>query len=108
AKDSVLNEASINQYVSFIGNIMASRVAAQWDFSGPAFTVTAGEDSTFRALDIAQLLLSRGEVEAVVLGAVELAGSLERAVAAQAGCPHQVVGDGAAAVVLTRARDAGT
>lgn len=122
ARDSLLEAPSVNKYVSFIGNIMASRVAAQWDFSGPAFTVSAGDVSAFQALDLAQLLLSRGEVEAVVVAGVDLAGSLESvmlrgqrvAVAAapstmshdrhEAGWP---VGEGAGALVLVRASEAG-
>ena len=66
-----------SQHTSFVGNIMASRIAALWDFSGPAFTVSAGEQSAFRALEIAQQLLSLGEVEAVVVGAVDFAGGME-------------------------------
>ncbi|HVA26480.1 MAG TPA: beta-ketoacyl synthase N-terminal-like domain-containing protein [Chloroflexota bacterium] len=77
ARNAVLEGASVNQYVSFIGNIMASRVAAQWDFSGPAFTVSAGDNAGFYALDVAQLLLSRDQVDAVVLAGVDLAGSVE-------------------------------
>jgi len=66
-----------SQHTSFVGNIMASRIAALWDFSGPAFTVSAGEQSAFRALEIAQQMLSLGEVDAVVVGAVDFAGGME-------------------------------
>jgi 3-oxoacyl-(acyl-carrier-protein) synthase/3-hydroxymyristoyl/3-hydroxydecanoyl-(acyl carrier protein) dehydratase len=100
AKDALLPAAGVNQYVSFIGNVMASRVSALFDFSGPAFTLTAGDTSSRRALELAELLLARGEVEAVVVGAVELGGSLE-AVTAR---PDRTPVDGAAAVVLRRAR----
>lgn len=34
AMDSVLDAAKLNQYTSFIGNIMASRIASLWDFNG--------------------------------------------------------------------------
>jgi len=66
-----------SQHTSFVGNIMASRIAALWDFSGPAFTVSAGEQSAFRALEIAQQLLSLGEVDAVVVGGVDFSGGME-------------------------------
>ena len=46
---------------------MASRIAALWDFNGPAFTVSAGDNSVFKALEIAQNMLALGEVEAVVV-----------------------------------------
>jgi len=66
-----------SEFTSFIGNLMASRVAALWDFSGPAFTISAGENSVFKALEVAQNMLSQGEVDAVVVGAVDFAGGIE-------------------------------
>jgi PfaB family protein len=113
-----LHEPSpINQSTSFIGNIMASRIAAQWDFTGPAFTVSAEENSAFRALELAQFLLTTGEVEAVVVGAVDLAGGVEEVLARRQFGPLAstaptlsfdeqmqgvLVGEGAGAVVLRR------
>ncbi len=66
-----------SQHTSFVGNIMSSRIAALWDFSGAAFTVSCGDNSVFKALEIAQNMLSLGEVEAVVVGGVDLSGGLE-------------------------------
>lgn len=66
-----------SQHTSFVGNIMASRIANLWDFSGPAFTVSCGENSVFKALEIAQNLLSLGEVDAVLVGGVDLSAGLE-------------------------------
>ena len=77
AKDSLHPPAGVNRYTSVIGNIMASRIASLWDFTGAAFTISAGENSVFKALEVAQLMLSNGEVEAVVLGAIDLAGGVE-------------------------------
>src|SRR5579859_3990769 len=77
AKTSIQEWPGINQHTSYVGNIAASRIAAQWDFSGPAFTVSDEENSVGRALEIAQLLLDRGEVEAVVIGAVDLSAGIE-------------------------------
>ncbi|WP_017317834.1 type I polyketide synthase [Mastigocladopsis repens] len=76
-KDALHHPVEIGEYVSYISNIMASRVSSLWDFTGPTFTITAGENSTFKALEIAQMLLSAGEVDAVVVGAVDLAGGME-------------------------------
>ncbi|MEI6778733.1 MAG: beta-ketoacyl synthase N-terminal-like domain-containing protein, partial [Chloroflexales bacterium] len=106
-KDALHPRAQVNQYVSFIGNIMACRVAALWDLSGPAFTVSADENSAFRALELAQIMLARGELEAVVVAAVDLAGSIERTVLdAIDGQSGRAVGEGAGALVLRRAADA--
>ncbi|HMO58145.1 MAG TPA: beta-ketoacyl synthase N-terminal-like domain-containing protein, partial [Roseiflexaceae bacterium] len=111
----------VNQYTSFIGNIMASRVASLWDFSGPALTISAEEQSVARALEVAQLLLTTGEVEAVVIGAVDLAGGFEHVLlrhGLQGVCSGDtrssldangggwLVGEGAGAIVLRRRADA--
>lgn len=123
AKDSLHIPALVNQYTSFIGNIMASRIAALWDFTGPAFTLSAAENSAAKALEVAQMLLSTGEVEAVLVGAVDLAGGLEHVLIRQQMSPlhdpatpptlgfsqHStgwLIGEGAGALVLQRADQA--
>ena len=111
-----------SQHTSFVGNIMASRIAALWDFSGPAFTVSCGDNSAFKALEIAQNLLTLGEVDAVVVGGVDFAGGMENVLLRnkenKINQPNQpslsfnqndngwLVGEGAGAIVLKRAKDA--
>ncbi|QYJ80642.1 3-hydroxyacyl-[acyl-carrier-protein] dehydratase FabA [Shewanella acanthi] len=80
AMDSVLDAAKLNQYTSFIGNIMASRIASLWDFNGPAFTISAAEQSVARCIDVAQNLLSQEALDGVVIAAVDLSGSIEQVV----------------------------
>jgi len=75
--DALLPPVTVNAFTSFIGNLMASRIASLWDFSGPAFTLSAEESSVPRALEIAQLLLNGGEVDTVLVGAVDMAGNVE-------------------------------
>ena len=121
AKASIHEPAEVNQYTSFIGNIMASRISSQWDFSGPSFTLSAEENSTFKALETAQMLLANGEVDAVVVGAVDLAGSVENVLLRHQQAPVNsgtptlsidenangwLVGEGAGVVVLKRQEDA--
>ncbi|WP_372882052.1 beta-ketoacyl synthase N-terminal-like domain-containing protein [Psychromonas sp.] len=77
AKESIASAAQLNQYTSFIGNIMASRISALWDFSGPAFTVSSEENSVYRCVEIAENLFQTSSVEAVIIAGVDLAGSLE-------------------------------
>jgi len=81
AMDSVLDAAKLNQYTSFIGNIMASRIASLWDFNGPAFTISAGEQSVNRCIDVAQNLFALGSLQepldAIIIAAVDLSGSIE-------------------------------
>ena len=110
-----------SEFTSFIGNLMASRVAALWDFSGPAFTVSCGENSLFKALEIAQNMLSQGEVDAVVVGAVDFSGGIENVLLRNLQDPVNtaanpsmsfntnehgwLVGEGAGAIVLKRVSD---
>ena len=77
AKDGVDFSAQLNQYTSFIGNIMASRISALWDFSGPAITVSAEENSVYRCVELAQNLCQTSDVEAVIIASVDLSGSIE-------------------------------
>src|SRR5690606_24932558 len=76
-KNAISPLAQVNQYTSYIGNIVSSRVSALWNFSGPAFTATAGDNTAYKALEIAQILLADHSVDAVVIGAVDLAGGVE-------------------------------
>ncbi|BAZ12447.1 beta-ketoacyl synthase HglC [Calothrix sp. NIES-4071] len=116
-KDAVHNRVETSEYVSYISNITASRISALWDFTGPTFTITAGENSTFKVLEIAQHLLTTGEVDAVLVGAVDLAGGLEHVLLRNNVAPINTgantlsydqkangwnVGEGAGAVVLKR------
>ncbi|MCL2916987.1 beta-ketoacyl synthase N-terminal-like domain-containing protein [Shewanella litorisediminis] len=102
AMDAVLPSASLNQYTSYIGNIMASRVASQWDFSGPAFTLSAGELSVARALEVADNLCATQQLDAVVVAAVDLAASAEKVwhYGSALGAMGLPPGEGAGALVL--------
>ncbi len=123
ARESLYAYPQVNQYTSFIGNVIASRVAAHHDFTGPAFTVSDEGASVLRALDLARLLLhSDPTLEAVVVGAVDLTGGVERLTALQQHAPlhsgneppsfsfaeHStgwLPGEGAGAVVVRRLAD---
>ncbi len=115
-KDSLHNAVEINQFTSFIGNIIPCRICSLWDFSGPAFTMSSEENSVMKALEVAQLFLDSGEVDAMVVGAVDLAGGIEHlylqnkkqpldvtpGLSLQADHEGWTVGEGAGAVVLKR------
>jgi 3-oxoacyl-(acyl-carrier-protein) synthase/3-hydroxymyristoyl/3-hydroxydecanoyl-(acyl carrier protein) dehydratase len=112
--DSVLDAAKLNQYTSFIGNIMASRIASLWDFDGPAFTISAAEQSVSRCIDVAQNLMSEDSLDAVVIAAVDLSGSFEQIILKNSIAPVEMnpsssiksdtwnVGEGAGAIVLVK------
>ncbi|GAB4527741.1 MAG: hypothetical protein OHK0046_45900 [Anaerolineae bacterium] len=119
-KDAISPPAQVNQYTSYIGNIVSSRVSALWNFSGPAFTLTSGENGVYKALEVAQILLADTTLEAVVIGAVDLAAGVESVTLRGQQYPLNTgtltlsfdehangwqAGEGAGAVVLKRAED---
>ncbi|MEJ2661811.1 MAG: polyketide synthase, partial [Desulfobacteraceae bacterium] len=55
-----------------LGGIVASRIAREFRFGGPSFVVSAEEASGLRALEIAVHLLKSGEVDTMLVGAVDL------------------------------------
>ena len=92
---------------------MASRISALWNLTGPSLTVSADSSGTAEALEVARLLLLDPGIEAVLVGAVDLAGSAERLlmhpdVVAGPGLTFgegrrgKRIGEGAGAVVVTR------
>jgi PfaB family protein len=116
-KDSIHHQVELSEYLSYVGNIMASRISSLWNFSGPSFTISAVETATFKALELAEMLLATNEVDAVVVGAVDLAGGVENVLLrSQLGklntgintlsfdqkADGWTVGEGAGAIVLQR------
>ncbi|MDY6902612.1 MAG: beta-ketoacyl synthase N-terminal-like domain-containing protein, partial [Cyanobacteriota bacterium] len=116
-KDAIHHPADSSEFVSYISNIMASRIASLWNFTAPVLTISAGENSTFKVLEVAQNLLTTGEADAVLVGAVDLAGGMENVLlrnelstvntgvntlAYDQKANGWMVGEGAGAVVLKR------
>jgi PfaB family protein len=108
ARASVHQPISPNEVLSYIGNIVASRISARWNFTGPSFTVSGDTAGGAQALELAVKLLADRSIEAVLVGAVDLAAGLETVFAAMAAgglSAHWQPGDGAAALVLRRTAD---
>ncbi|MGB3655276.1 MAG: type I polyketide synthase, partial [Rivularia sp. (in: cyanobacteria)] len=116
-KDGIHHPVDSSEFISYITNIMASRISSLWDFTAPVFTISAGENSTFKVLEVAQHLLSTGEADAVLVGAVDLAGGMENVLLRSKSATVNTgvntlsydqkangwtVGEGAGAVVLKR------
>ena len=89
-------------------NIVANRLNSQFDLRGPSFTVSREELSGTTALELAARALRRGEVDAAVVGAVDLSCEPVHEAAARAllGPGEQIPGDAAVVLVLKRADDA--
>src|SRR5579883_2526965 len=116
-KDGIHHPVESSEYVSYIANIMASRIATLWDFTAPAFALSSEENSVFKALEVARMLLTAEEVDAVLVGAVDLAGGVENvllqsrlakintgvnSLSYDRNTNGWMVGEGAGAVVLKR------
>lgn len=97
---------SANRTMGALGGIVASRIARAFRIGGPAFTVSAEETSGMRALESGVRALQQGELDQVIVGAVDLASDL-RAVKGHIEHHEQsIIADGATAFILKRHEDA--
>ncbi len=89
-------------------NIPANRLNRQFGAAGPSFTVSAGEQSGLIAVDLAVEGLRRGDIDAAVVGAVDLSVHPVHSEAVREVLPEVrwVPGDAAVVLVLKRAADA--
>ena len=110
-----------NRTMGALGSVVASRIAREFRFGGPSFTLSSEESSGMRALETAVRQLQGNEIDRAVVGAVDLAGDLRATLGQHFGRPFSpsglatpfdqladgsIVGEGAAAVVLKRLEDA--
>lgn len=100
-----------------LGGIVASRIAREFRLGGPTFGVSAGAAAGVRALEIGVRALQQGELDAVLVGAVDISGDV-RSLAERHGiqpfasgdsvhpfdrrAEGSLPGEGAVAVVLKR------
>jgi PfaB family protein len=75
--DALHSDIEANQVLSYIGNIMASRISSLWNLNGASFTLSGDGNGVHRAVDLARMMLSAGDCEAVLVGAVDLGCALE-------------------------------
>jgi PfaB family protein len=106
-----------------LGGIVASRIAREFRFGGPSFVVSAEEVSGLRAVEIAMRMLQSRQMDAMLVGAVDLNGdprnlatlydaeNLSRSGRIQPfdqSADGTLPGEGAVALVLKRLEDAQT
>jgi PfaB family protein len=100
-------------YVDAIAKTLAHRIEAEGDLTCPNFTLIGGENSAFKALELAQTLLCDDRADAVLIGAVDLLnGTASNGTSAVYTGVHTLsydqnaqgvpLGEGAGAVVLKR------
>jgi acyl transferase domain-containing protein/3-hydroxymyristoyl/3-hydroxydecanoyl-(acyl carrier protein) dehydratase len=87
-------------------NVVANRLNAQLDVVGPGFTVSAEEASGLVALELAARALRAGEVDAALVGAVDLSHEPVHQSALAGVGRARPTGDAAVALVLKRLSDA--
>ncbi|MBL8242605.1 MAG: hypothetical protein JNL89_00350, partial [Rhodanobacteraceae bacterium] len=101
AKDGVIAPLEAAGVLGCMPNIPANRLSSQFDCGGPSYTLQAGADSGLVALRIAARALAHGEIDAALVGAVDLCDQPVNRAAGNAD-----PGDAAVALVLRRLADA--
>jgi acyl transferase domain-containing protein/3-hydroxymyristoyl/3-hydroxydecanoyl-(acyl carrier protein) dehydratase/1-acyl-sn-glycerol-3-phosphate acyltransferase len=109
ARDAVVPVLEAASVVGTMPNIPANRLSSQLDLGGRAFTVQAGEASGTVALSLAMRALRSGELDAALVGAVDLScesvhGAAVKALAGDG--PASPAGDAAVLLVVKRLEDA--
>jgi PfaB family protein len=110
ARQGIHADLGANEVLSYIGNIMASRVSAAHNFTGPSCTLSGDATVGVEAVELAGLLLADPELDAVLVAGVELAAGPENTLARdrlarRLDTEPVALADAAAAVVLRRAGD---
>jgi acyl transferase domain-containing protein/3-hydroxymyristoyl/3-hydroxydecanoyl-(acyl carrier protein) dehydratase len=108
-KDEKINPArDASAILGAMPNVVANRINSQFDFQGPSFTVSSEELSGVRSLEIAMRALRSREIDAAIVGAVDLSCEPIHMSAVQATLDEnrQIPGDAAISLVLKRVEDA--
>ncbi len=108
ARDAVAPRLEAATVVGTMPNIPANRLSSQLDLTGPGFTVQAAEASGTVALGLALRALRAGELDAALVGAVDLCCEPVHRSAAEELLPsgRRTPGDAAVVLVLERLEDA--
>ena len=107
-QDAIAPRLNAAMVVGMMPNIVTNRINSQFDFTGQSFSVAAEENSGLVALDEAVRALRAGELDAAVVGAVDLSCEPVHVAAARdvLAADRQVPGDAAVVLVLKRLDDA--
>ncbi|MDX3838627.1 beta-ketoacyl synthase N-terminal-like domain-containing protein [Streptomyces europaeiscabiei] len=105
-RDVVQTAQSASAVVGTMPNVVANRISAQLDLSGPGFTISAEEVSGLAALEVGTRALRAGDADAVLVGAVDLSHEpVHQAALSRLGRDDRT-GDAAVVLVLKRLADA--
>jgi len=104
-KNAISHPLTFNRTLGALGGIVASRVAREFKFGGPCFTLSAGAASGIKTIETAVHSLSANETEVFVCGCVDLAGDIRQFALNDIAKPHSeeiLPSEGACAIVLKR------
>ena len=105
-REAIAPPLTANRTMGSLGGLVASRIAREFRIGGPSFSVSCDETSGTQALQIAASWLRSGELDAAIVGAVDLAGDMRAVLAASQRLGEVPPGEGAVALVLKRLDDA--
>ncbi|MGB9499307.1 MAG: beta-ketoacyl synthase N-terminal-like domain-containing protein [Dissulfuribacterales bacterium] len=108
-KDDRINQArEASAMLGAMPNIVANRINSQFNVEGQSFTVASEELSGVRCLELAIRALKAGEIDAAVVGAVDISCETVHMAAVKEILDNerQIPGDAAICLILKRAKDA--
>lgn len=108
-RDAAGRPLTADRTMGALGGIVASRLAREFRFGGQSHTISSEETSGLNAMEAAVRALQCGDLDHALVGSVDIAGDVRAAAGVHADRPFEnekVVGEGAAAFVLKRLKDA--
>ncbi len=107
-KDHIGSKREAPSVLGAMANIVANRIGSQFDFKCPGYAVSAEELSGIRCLELGVTALLKNEMDAVVVGAVDMSCEPVHIEASKKVLDKKkhIPGDGAAVFVLKRFKDA--
>lgn len=105
-RDAAGPPLSAPRVLGSLGSVVASRIAREFGIGGPSLAISAAEASGLRALELAIRALRAGDIDRVLVGAVDWAADQRTKDARRVLGGDGDHGDAAFALVLKRASDA--
>ena len=103
---SIAQPLTATRTLGALGGIVASRIAREFKFGGPCFTVSAGSSSGLKAIDAGIKSLTSGETNVFLCGSVDMASDIRQfklnksLIPFEKSIPDYFFSEGAGAVVL--------
>jgi PfaB family protein len=107
-KDQINPAREASAILGAMPNIVANRISSQFNIEGQCLTVSSEELSGVRSLELAIRALTAGEIDAAVVGAVDISCETVHKAAVKEILDNekQIPGDAAISLILKRAKDA--